>query len=59
MPQLVNLLHRLLHALRCSGGGSEQFEERLAVAAYEMLPCIGPELLPFLMQKLARQLEQQ
>jgi hypothetical protein len=58
MPQLVNLLQRLLHALRCSGEGSDHFEERLAVAACEVLSCIDGELLQYVMYMLARQLEQ-
>jgi hypothetical protein len=59
VPQLVTLLQRLLHALRCSGEGSEHFEERLAVAAREVLSSIENDLLQYVLDRLARQLEQQ
>jgi hypothetical protein len=59
MPQLVSLLQRLLHALRCSGAGSDQFEERLAGAACEVLSYIDDDLLKYLLKNLAQQLEQQ
>jgi hypothetical protein len=59
MPQVVNLLQRLLHALRCSNAGEQPGNVWLAAAAADVLSKMHQAVLGPALDLLAGQLEQQ